>query len=447
MQLIAILLITVSILALLSGISVLIGASKGSRAKAFMFFLATFGVFGWAVSMAFCLTMDESNVAGAKFAVYGIYLFTLIMDLFIVVYTSWKTKWGWLAITISSIGTIFMAIALLYNHQLLYSEINLSEAGNSITIVRGWYYLAYTALCGLEGLMVVIALVSKIKHTTNHSTKRGWTIFLVGLAIAWAVAGFFDLYLPLYRYDLIWLGPLAVSIDLITHYYGILRYRLLDMSSSWLRMLSHVIIMSLAAIIYLAVFFVVFISMFKVPSPSTSVIILNAIMIIVVLLLFPVLNEVSAYVRSLSSIKEIDIPYIVKKLSVISKEYINYRELAEFLADHMHFQYVGIYIDNKLYSSKAIKVTSTDIAKIGSIKPDGKDLWLPLDEGIKTELRSTGVEAIAILKDCRGETIGRIVFGRPLGNISFSNRNITDIETIMVLVATVISSEKNPTKS
>lgn len=445
MQLIAILLITVSILALLSGFAVFLGSSKNSRAQALSFLITTIGVFGWSLSMAIFLTLDKSAIDFAPIPIFGIYLFTPIMDLFVLIYTGWKIKWSIFPIIISTIASIFLGAVLIYNPHLLYDNIILSNtAGDSVGIRLDWYYISYIVLMVFEGINVIALILSRIKHTTNRGFKRAWKSFLICLAIGWTAAGIFDLYLPLFRYDLIWIGPLFIAIDFVIHYYAIIKYRLLDLASSWLKILSHIIVMSLAAVVYLTLFFVIFMALFKVPSPSSSVIILNVVMIIVVLLLFPVLNEISSYFRSLSSIKNIDLVYFVKKIQQMSKNYLDYHELASFLSDHLHFQYVGLVIDKKLYGSKPSRITAAEITHISNYRTPIKGVWLALDDATRDELKKCGVEAVAILRNAEGVVVGKIMFGRPIGNISFRNRDIPTLETALTLTAAAISSEKGP---
>lgn len=444
MQLIAILLITVSVLALLSGFAVFLGSSKGSRAHALSFLFTTIGVFGWSLSMAVFLTLGEGAIDFAIIPILGIYLFTLVMDLFVLIYTGWKVKWSIIPIVTATIVSLFLGGALIYDPHFLYESFTLSNSGNSVAIRLDWYYIAYIALMLFEGINVVIFALHRIKHTTSQGIKLGWRSFLISLIVGWAASGIFDLYLPLYRYDLIWIGPLFIAIDFVIHYYAIIKYRLLDLSSSWLKILSHIIVMSLAAVVYLTLFFVIFMALFKVPSPSSSVIILNVVMIIVVLLLFPVLNEMNSYFRSLSSIKDIDLVYFVKKIQQISKNYIDYHELASFLSDHLHFQYVGLVIDKKLYGSKPSRITAAEITHISNYRTPIKGIWLALDDATRDELKKCGIEAVAILRNAEGVVVGKIMFGRPIGNISFRNRDIPTLETALTLTAAAISSDKGP---
>ncbi len=109
----------------------------------------------------------------------------------------------------------------------------------------------------------------------------------------------FDLILPIMgRYDLI-LGGSAVSIDFdVGVFYAILKYRIVSVSARWLRVMVYMVIMSAGAAIYMILFYLIFTALFKIPNPSTSILVLNFLMIIIVLLLMPVINEVKASIGS-----------------------------------------------------------------------------------------------------------------------------------------------------
>ncbi len=440
MQLITILLVAVSIIALLSGIAVLIGSTKGFRLQPLAFFLTTVGVFGWSLSMAIFLPLGPDNPEAARLSIFGIYLSTLLMDLFFLIYVGHKIKWAKFPIFFATLASIFFAVALVYNPNFLYEEIILAESGNTPVIKLDWYYFSFAIFTMLEGFTVAALVFYRLKHTSNKLVKRGWMLFLITLSGAWMTAGVFDLILPPLRYDLIWIGPLFISVDFVVHYYSILKYRLLDLSSSWLKALSYIIIISLAAIIYLTVFYIIFMALFRGSLPSTSVIILTSIMILVVLLLFPALNEISNYARSLAAVHEVDMVYLVKKLVILSRSYINYYELSEFLAEHLHFQYIGLLLDDKLYNSngKNVKLPLSEIKKIEKLKNKDKDIWLPFEDDLKSSLKSLGVEAIAELRNARGEVVGRILLGRPLGGINLNSRDLNELETALTLTAAAI---------
>ena len=446
MNLIIILLITVSVLTLLSGISVLSGAKKSERSLGLIFFTATFFALTWALFVGIFLTLPEStNPETARTIVHIYYISAPLMCWALMSYACAKYTFGKILMGIFGTTSCFFIYTILKNDALLFSSITLSEtSGNIVNLEKNWFILVYGIYHFLTVFLYMAGLIYAMKKTRSVSFRRANLMVLIGFSITGIIALTFNFILPAEgKYDTVWIGPLAMCFAWVLHYYAILKYRLLDLSGPWLKILSYIIIMSLAAIVYLTIFFVIFIALFKVSSPSTSVIILNIAMITFVLLLFPALTEISDHIRSLAAVHEIDLVYLVKKLVIISKSYINYSELTNFLAEHLHFNYIGLLIDNKLYSSnRSIKISIDNLEKIEKLKT--KNLWIPLDTNLKEKLKN--IEAIAELKNARGEIVGKILLGRPLGGINLNSRDINELETAFSLISATISAEKPITK-
>ena len=447
MQLIKILLIAVSILTLLSGIAVFSGARKGERLQAFLFFFTTIACLFWAVSIGVFLTLPEDaslNLVSGTF--FTVYISAIVMCWGLMSYTCHKYILGKIAMVIFAIiGAVFTGF-IIYNPHILYSSIELnSVSGNIVHLHQDIFYILYGAYFCLTVALYMIGLIVNAVKAKSKSIKRANIVVFIGFTITGLFALIFDLILPFFgKYDTIWIGPLTMCIAWVFHYYAVLRYHLVNLSGRWLKTLSHIIIMSFAAILYLAIFFIVFTALFKVSSPSTEVVLLVSIIIIIALLLFPVLSEISDYVRSLASIQDVDIVYIVKKLSALSSEYLDYNELSEFLADHLHFQNIGLVIDGKFYSSERAKLSNPEISKIESLRAPARGIWLALSDSESKALKRHNIEAVAVLRDGNGKIVGRAVFGRPMGNITLASRKLLPIETALTITASTISAEKTP---
>ena len=443
MQLSIILLIAVSILTILSGISVLAGAKKGERKDAIIFFLATFFALLWAISIAITLALPETaSPETARLAVFGIYLSAPLMCFFLMSYACRPYKLGKILMGVTAVACAILMFFIIKDPNLLYESIELSGVnGNIVHLKQNWLNLYYGIYHFAAVFMYMVGLFYAIRKTKSKNIKKANLMVLVGFTITGVLALVFDFIFPaLGTYYLIWVGPLAMSLAWLFHYYAILKYRLLDLSGSSLRVLSYIIIMCSAAIVYLTIFFVIFMSLYKVSSPSGEVILLNVLMVAVVILLLPAINEISSYIRSLTSVHDVDLVYVVKKLSQMSKDYMNYNELVEFLAEHLHFNYIAIIIGDKIYGTnpRQTKSLQPNLDKLKKLKNTTKDLWIPLGDEAES-LRAHGVEAMAELKDSKGNVVGRIIFGRPLGAISFANRDLSNVETALTIVASVIS--------
>lgn len=445
MQLVSILLIAVSMLTLLSGVSVLLGVRKGEHLDGFLFFLATLFALGWAVFVGVFLTLPETtSLSSAETIVKIYYISAPLMCWALMAYACHEFKFGKVMMGIYGAWALALVYLILSRTSLLHSGVSLSEInGNSVAITTGTFTVVYGAYHFLTVITYMLGLLVGMRKTRNDNFKHAYLMVMIGFGITGIIALIFNFILPAFgEYKSVWLGPLAMSFAWVFHYYAILRYRLLDVAGGWLKALSYIIIMSLAAIVYLAIFFLIFLSLFKVSSPSTSVIVLNILMITIVILLFPVLNEVSSYVRSLVDVHNVDLVYIVKKLAIISREYINYPELAEFLSQHLHYQYIGLLVDGKLYGSKPLKITATDVQALNKMKAK-RSVWLELNEEIKGRLKPLGIEGVAELRNSQGEESGKILLGRPLGGINFQSRDLAEVETALTLLAVAISSGKD----
>ena len=299
MQLIAILLITVSILTFLSGLAVFFGASKGDRARSAWFFAATVFATIWMVSISLFLIATPAWQEQLTAIVDLTYISAIFIDIALLGYISWRKKYGKIAtLTFTILGAIF-AIIFISNPSLLYTEIKLSSAGNSLTTNFTPFYFTYIAFfCALVPA-VMLTLLKQILDSRSTRIRGGDLVLLIGFGISGSVSLVFNLILPLWNWSLIWLGPLAISTTILAFYYTILRYRALNLTSRWLKLLSYIVLITSAAVLYMIIFYIVFLAMFRGASPSIEVIILNFIMVLFFLLLMPAMNELTVFVRSL----------------------------------------------------------------------------------------------------------------------------------------------------
>lgn len=302
MQMITMLLVIVSILTLLSGISTFLGAAKGDRARSAWFFVATVFAATW-IAMVLLFLNATSGVDAKQLIVTTSFAFisVLFTDAALLGYITWRHRFGKIA------TLIFMAINLIFTTLVVarptsfLSEIVLSNTGNSINFNMGPVFFTYTGLSCVLTLAVLAALIRQIRKSKSSRTRNSNIVLLVGFVISSSVALANYLVSTLWTWNFSWLGPLAISTTIVTFYYTILRYRAIKLNSRWLRFLSYVVLMAAMAILYMVVFYLVFLAMFRGSSPSTEVIILNFIMVFFFLLLMPAMNEAMGFVRSLIS--------------------------------------------------------------------------------------------------------------------------------------------------
>ena len=444
MSLISILLVTVAILSFAFGVLTLIGASKTDRMRSAWFCLATAGSAVWAISIAvfLALTNDSNSV---PMWIYGIYIPPMVMMVGMLGYVSWRQKGGKLLTVVSLLSMIVLASLMVYDHELLYSSYAISHTGNTVDLDDGLFYVIYIVFFFAADSIFLLYSLFTVRHSRNKHIKNGALILMIGFAITGAVTLVVDLVLPYFgNYQWIWVGPLFISVTVAGYFYAILKYHMISVASRWLQMATYAVVGLTGVAIYMLLFYMIFTTLFKIPNPSASVLVLNFLMIVIVLLLMPVVREVSAVLRSMIMVGQVDIAYVVKKLNKLATRNVDLRELAGFLADHLHFAYIGFIINGKLYGSKSLAMSADEILQITHMKSTARgEVWQEPNKSVQKVLDELDLKAVADLRNAKGKAFGQIIVGKPLGKSSFERRDLIQLEMIINLVATVIDSEKH----
>lgn len=443
-QLIIILLVAVAILVVLSGFAVFVGSRKSERVSSGFFLAAT--IFGalWALSIGIFLILSPESKSIAPLAVVGIYSAALFLDTCLVAHVGWRYKIGKFCTVLFGVWGVFIVGLLLTNHEILYTDIILSNEGNKVVLTDGWFYWAYLAFFSLITFVMLGLLVYRISKSSNRGRRMGLLILLVGLSFTGTISLIFDLLLPFWvTYDLIWVGPITMAASIIAYYYAILRYKVISLDARWLKVMSYAIILASTAVVYMLIFFALFMALFKVPNPSPAIMILNLVMVIIVLLMTPVVRELTAFIRSLVQTDKIDLPYIVKKVDRMTIHRVNLNELVDFLSDHLHFGYVGILIDGRLYESAPIAITGDEVLKIAALPSPGNGIWQEPTKDVAAVFKRFDIRGVAELHNASGVAFGQLLIGKPHGRITFSRRELIQLEMAISLVSTAISPSQS----
>ena len=301
MQLIVILLITVSILTFLSGAIVFFGSKKIDRARSAWFFVATIFATIWMLSISLFLVAEPSWIEAIGWHINWTYISAIFIDIALLGYISWREKYGKATTTFFLVLGLILTGVFLADPSLLYTSVTLSTAGNSLVTNIGPFYFIYIAFFCLLVPAVIFTLFRQIYRSHSWRKRGADLVLLIGFAISGTMSLIFNLILPLWDWSLIWLGPLAISTTILALYYAILRYRSLNLSSIWLKIFSYIVIVASIAIIYMIIFSIIFAALFRGSTPSTEVIVLNFIMILVFIALMPAMNEFTKFIRTLIS--------------------------------------------------------------------------------------------------------------------------------------------------
>lgn len=304
MQLIVLLLAAVSILTILSGVVIFFGSSKGYKVKAFWFLLATIFATLWMTAISIFLSSTKYDNGVVDLSVKLTFISAILLDVAFLAYVSWKQKYGRLVTLLFMIFGGIVASLIAFKPELMYSNITLAPTGNTVDINVGPLYISYVVFFATLVPAVVTALVRHYFKKQQNKKPTGDVIIMVSFGASSIITLIADLILPLTgTWDYIWLGPLALSAMIIGFYYTTLRYSNLNLNSAMLRVLSYVVILTSLAILYMIIFAIVFTGMFRGATPSTEVIVLNFVMILIMMLLMPAVNQLSNFVKSLITSK------------------------------------------------------------------------------------------------------------------------------------------------
>ena len=441
MHFIYLLVIAVAILTILAAFALVLGSPKSEKTHSMWFFLAAIGEVIWAVSITVFLSLGngETDQNVAPWLVKGIYSGALLMDAALLFYISWKYKFGKSCSTFFLISAVVLIALLFYDPTLLYSDIVLKDVGNSVIIdLSKPFYIIYCVFFVTLNFAIFLFLTYRIHRTANKKSKRGYLFFLIGLLTTGLLAGIFDLVLPPFRYDLIWVGPMTIGLTILGFYFAILKYKMVPINANWLKALSSVVIISSAFIVYLLIFHLVFSALFKVANPSFQVVLLNFIMIAIVLTLVPAFSEILDLTKSLIMTKQINLPYIVKKLSQIDHKRINYKEVSGFLSEYMHFSYIGFLIKGKLYVADDCKISADLLKKISDLPAPTHGAWQSLARLNENELSEADISRIAVIAGANGDIVGQMIYGHPVSKSTLDSRDLAEITMITSLMGTII---------
>lgn len=303
MQLIVILLATVSILTILSGVTVFFGSSKGYKVRAMWFLLASIFATIWMLTIAAFLSAKPGAEPSLEWPVRFTFISAILLDVCFLSYTSWRQKYGRVNSCFFMVFGLVLSLLIALKPELLYANITLLPSGNSVTMNIGPLYFAYIAFFATIVPAIVIAF---LRHfIASHKKKEKTTgdfIIMTSFGISSLFTLAFNLIMPLFgRWDLIWVGPLALSATIIAFYYTILCYSEFTLNSKWLKFFSYVVVIASLAIIYMLIFALIFSAMFRGATPSTEVIVLNFVMVVIMLILMPAISNVTVFIRSLIS--------------------------------------------------------------------------------------------------------------------------------------------------
>ena len=440
MQLIRALLIAAIIVVILSGVSIFFGSRKQEKRISIYFLIATIGAALWTAAIAVALKMPDASPEFVHATVTCIIAGVTLCDVGLLAFLGWRYKGGKLSTFIFSAVGILLVALLAFDSSLFYSSYDLSQGYVQIFINYSWYYFTLIAYFFLISITFSGFLRKRIKETTNSSLKTGLKVFYVGLSIGGILALIFDLVLITSLPNLIWIGPMATIISIMSFYYSVVKFRTLNVSAKWMKIMSYTILVATAVIIYSLVFYVVFAALFKTPNPSAQVLILNAIMAAFLIAIMPALSELTNFMKASLLSDRVQLGYITKKIDNIKPKDFDPKELAQFLADTLHYEECALILTKHTYVTNNMRFPSDEAESIMRLKPTDGSVWVKTPEKVLNN--GFCISEIAALRNSEGKEIGRIVFGKRIGARSLPRRELVKVEAVVNMVA-VLAEESH----
>lgn len=257
MQLIRALLIAAATVVLLSGISVFFGSRKQEKKPAKYFLIATLGTVLWTIAIFIALNMPGASADFVHFIITCIIAGVTVCDIGLLAFLSYGYKGGRILTLLFTIGGTILVALLAYDSSLFYSSYDLSQGYVRIIVDHNWHFYALIAYFFLISITFTSYLLRRIEETTNPGLKTGLKVFCAGLSLCGILSLLFDLVFITSLPDLIWIGPISCMFSIASFYYSVVKYRVLDVSSKWVKVMSSVILVGVAVIVYLLAFYVV----------------------------------------------------------------------------------------------------------------------------------------------------------------------------------------------
>lgn len=237
-----------------------------------------------------------------------------------------------------------------------------------------------------------------------------------------------------------WLGPIIICLSIALLYYAILSRKIIALKTLPLRFLSYVVIMSSAAVIYMVILNVIVYWIFKIRSAPTEIMVLSFIMMVIVMVLLPIIYELSGKVRAMVQADQVDMTSLIRKINRLAPENTKRPALARFIAQQMHFSYIGLVIKDRLYSSRELKLPEEEIHRIMKLGRPEQGVWQKYNLDVQAMLRGHDIYAVAALRDAKGHVFGQMLVGKPLGKADFERQDLIQLEMVVNLIAAVIDT-------
>ncbi len=425
----------IAILMVVIGILFVVGAANQEEKKRSVWFLiAMIGGMIWSLGSATYSLKIGSNPEVMAWLSYSICVGSLIASIGLLGYSIPYIKVGYAFLIVLVPISIVLAIVPFFN-----SEILLPITQNQLN----WFYICYGGLILLNFIATVIGAIIRVSTSLTKKNRDAAFLFLVGLIVTLVISLTFNMVFPfvLHIFNFLWVGPLSIYILVLTFYFSLFTTHRISLSSVWLKRISYAMIIFSALIVYTIIVFMVAVVILQSEINVASIIVFATIISLALLLISYAVSKLTANVRSMLMVNQIDIAYILKRLENMNVKN-NYRQIATLLADHLHISYCGLLIDNHLYGSRLLNINESDLQKINKLNSTGSEIWQKPDLKLSYKLLELNLANVATLRDSNGTVLGHVLVGKPEGKLGMSRKEFLIFGMIFNFVAEKITLAK-----
>ena len=311
-----------------------------------------------------------------------------------------------------------------------FSIMLLNRIGNTMENILAVVWLFYLAY--------IMFMVKKSKRTM---TSRGWTMMLSTVGLLGGACVLFSVVLPHFDVHLEWITPFLVWLMILGHYFIVLKYEIISLKTLALRAWTYAVFGSVAIISYMLIFTGIGTGLFHIEM-SGDILALSLIMIIIVCMVLPVVNEMYMKIRIFISTDKLDTVYLVKRLNKLATQNISLEDLSRVLARYMRFEYVGIALKNKVHGSHPQKFTREQLTELNLLDTEKDSVWLVFSGHVKAWAREKEITRIAELRNAKGISFGQLLIGRPRGKSDIFKADLDELNAVINLVASIVDSKE-----
>ena len=445
MNYIAILLFVFAALVIFTGIVIALGVRREQRGQGVMFLLATLCAAVWiiAIGVFMILKDDAQGALTAPATVLVLYSAPLLMMIFMMAFLASRLRLGRVFLVVFLVYAVVLLTLLWSNPSLLYSAITLGGDYNSVALTSGWFYLAYSAYMVAVWSITLGLVLFRILRSQHQNERAGLVVMACGYFIVSIFCTYFNVILPTTRYDLIWVGPLTICILFCAYFYAAIRYHTIALSTKGLQLLSYLVITAVISEAYILIYMLAAEYIFQIEL-SDEMFVTNLALAFILVTIVPLFSGLSSVVKSLlhsgdTGSRQFMLDY---NQSVVSD--FSLRDLATAIANRYNFDYIGFVVNGQIYGSHVLFEPDRLVTALKAIPSASVgQVWQDFSQtkSAQRELAERDLQAVAELKNARGQAYGFLLVGMPLGKDTLEKSDLRALENTLNIFSTGIDSK------